>query len=304
MSRLLSKLVSKAIASSFILALLVGCYNIADRPKGNRNQKLAGTWEFKNQNGTKTGGAVFESENDSEGNIYLVSDLSANLSSAKTAIAGKFKINNSTNPPQLDLIFGDLTTQTIYQIDNDGQLKIANTFPEQLRPKIWDAEPQQLTKVSDRTDIDQNIKILRSPDLIASSNLIREAESQSNIRAIMRSQQQIFQAKGQFSPTINQLSTGLFLNSEFYKYQITILDNPFLIQHSAIPLKDGLKAYTGFVYAIAGSNNNLKTSKLLMCESNLSTKQIPSPPQNNLPNSSEDQDQIYLCPNGYTSIRR
>jgi hypothetical protein len=271
------------------IGLLVGCNGIGDRNKNSTNLKLAGTWEFKNPEGVKTGTAIFETQNDVDGNIYI---LSNDLPSGKTAIAGKFKINSSTNPQQLDLTFGDLTTQTIYEIGNDGQLKIANTVPDQVRPIVLDSQPQQLTKVSDNTTVASDVKILRSQDLIDTSALIREAESKSSIRAIMRSQQQIFQAQGKFSQDINQLKSGLSLNSEFYSYKITILGD--LVQNSAIPLKDGLKAYTGIVFAIANSDNNQKTTKLLMCESNISTKAIPAIPKN--------QDDVYICPETYTAI--
>jgi hypothetical protein len=108
----------------------------------------------------------------------------------------------------------------------------------------------------------------------------------------MRSQQQIFQEKGQFSQDINQLKSGLSLNSDFYNYKVTILGN--LVQHSAIPLKDGLKAYTGIVYAIVSSDTNQKATKLLLCESNFPTQEMPTKPQN--------QDEGYKCPNAYTSI--
>lgn len=273
------------------MGLLIGCNDVGDRTKGSisTNHKLAGTWEFKNPDGVKTGTAIFETQNDVDGNVYI---LSNDLSSGKTAIAGKFKINSSTNPHQIDLIFGDLTTQTIYEIGNDGQLKIANTVPDQVRPIVLDSQPQQLTKVSDNTTVASDVKILRSPDLASSSALIRETESKSSIRAIMRSQQQIFQAQGKFSQDINQLKSGLSLNSEFYSYKVIILGN--LVQNSAIPLKDGLKAYTGIVFAIANSDNNQKTTKLLLCESNISTKSIPATPKN--------QDDIYICPEAYTAI--
>jgi uncharacterized protein (TIGR03067 family) len=270
------------------VSLLVAC-NTGDRAKDSTNQKLGGTWEFKNPDGVKTGTAIFETKNDVDGNVYI---LSNDLPSGKTAIAGKFKVNSSTNPQQLDLIFGDLTTQTIYEIGNDGQLKIANSVPDQPRPTTLDSQPQQLTKISDSTTIASDIKILRSPDLMATSALIREAESKSSIRAIMRSQQQIFQEQGQFSTDINQLKSGLSLNSEFYSYKVTILGD--LVQNSAVPLKDGLKAYTGIVYAIASADTNQKATKLLLCESNVPTKQIPTKPQN--------QDEGYKCPNAYTSI--
>lgn len=237
----------------------------------------------------KTGTAIFETQNDIEGNIYILSD---DLPLGKTAIAGTFKVNSSKTPQQIDLTFGDLTTQTIYEINSDGQLKIANSVPNQPRPISLDSQPQQLTKISDSTTISSDIKILRSQDLIATSALIREAESKSSIRAIMRSQQQVFQAQGQFTSDINQLKSGLSLNSEFYSYKVTILGN--LAQHSAVPLKDGLKAYTGIVYAIASDDANQKVTKLLLCESNIPTKQIPTKPQN--------QDKGYKCPSAYTSI--
>lgn len=270
------------------MGLLIGCNSTGDRAKISTNYKLAGTWEFKSQDGVKTGTAIFASQNDVDGDVYILDDLS----SSKTAIAGKFKVSSSTNPLQLDLTFGDLTTQTIYEIDNDGKLKIANAVPEQLRPKELDAQPQQLIKVSDSTNIASDIKILRSQDLISSSVLIREAESKSNIRVILRSQQQIFQEQGKFSQDINQLKSGLSLNSEFYSYKITIFGD--LVQHSAIPLKDGLKAYTGIVFAIASSDTNQKATKLLLCESNIPTQEMPTKPQN--------QDEGYKCPNAYTSI--
>ncbi|WP_271252709.1 type IV pilin-like G/H family protein [Pseudanabaena sp. Chao 1811] len=285
--------VCQAIAIPYLtIGLLVGC-NTGDRPKDANSQKLAGTWEFKNQDGAKAGTAIFDTKNGIDGDIYI---LSNDLPEGKTAIAGKYKANPNKYPPELDLTFGDLTTQTIYEIGNDGQLKIANAVPDQPRPTTLDAQPQLLTKVSENTTIDRNIKILRSPDLAASSALIHEAESKSYIRAIMRSQQQIFQEKGQFSTDINLLSSGLKLNSEFYNYQATVLDTAsgLLVQNTAIPVKEGLKAYTGIVYAIASDNQNQKVTKLLMCESNLATRNPPSQVQK--------QDEGYRCPNTYTSI--
>ncbi len=286
-----------AIATQLITSgLLIGCNDTNNRPKISTNPKLAGTWEFKNQEGVKTGTAIFETQNDVDGNIYI---LSNDLPLGKTAIAGKFKTNSSTNPQQLDLIFGDLTTQTIYEIDKDGQLKIANSVPDQVRPTVLDSRLQQLTKISDNTTVASDIKILRSPDLISSSALIRQTEHKSSIRAIMRSQQQIFQQNGQFSNDLNQLMLGLPLNSDFYSYKITIWEDSGsagksiqIVQNNAVPLKDGLKAYTGIVYAIASNDTNQKTIKSILCESNLPTKAIPTKPKN--------QDEGYICPDAYT----
>jgi uncharacterized protein (TIGR03067 family) len=291
------KTIAKAIATQFItIGLLVGCNSKDEISKALNNQKLSGTWEFKNQDGTKNGAAIFEAKTDLDGDVYI---LSNDMSSGKTAIAGKYKVNANTNPAQLDLTFGDLTTQTIYEIGNDGQLKIANALPEQPRPtSIENSQPQHLTKVTDSTTIASDVKILRSPDLIASSSLIREVESKSNIRAIMQSQQQIFQEKGQFTSDINQFLLTKPLNSEFYNYKITVLtDAPsgLLVQNSAIPLKDGLKAYTGIVYAIASNESNSRTTKSIICESNISTKAIPTRPKN-------QEEGGYSCPDAYTAI--
>lgn len=286
-------------AIAFIaIGMLVGCNMSNDRSQSPNNRQLTGTWEFKNQdgskNGSKNGNAIFVDQNGIEGDVYIVSN---DGKFGKTAIAGKYKINLNTKPLQLDLTFGDLTTQTIYEISNDGQLKIANTFPEQVRPTILDPQSPSLIKVSDSTNLASDIKILRSPDLVSSSALIREAESKSYLRVIMRSQQQIFQEKGQFSTDINQLASGLKINSEVYSYKITIFDNAsgLLVQNSAVPLKDGLKAYTGIVYvsneAIQG---NTKATKSILCESNISTKEIPTIPKK--------QDDGYVCSDSYTVI--
>ena len=286
-----AELFAKVITTPCIaMGLLLGCNDTGTLIKESNSQKLGGTWEFKKQNGVKTGTAIFETQNDIDGNIYILSD---DLPLGKTAIAGTFKVNSSKTPQQIDLTFGDLTTQTIYEINSDGQLKIANSVPNQPRPRALDSQPQQLTKISDSTAMASDIKILRSPDLIATSALIREAESKSSIRAIMRSQQQVFQSQGQFTTDINQLKAiRISLNSEFYRYKVSILGD--LVQNSAVPLKDGLKAYTGIVYAIASSDANQKATKLLLYESNVPTKQIPTKPQN--------QDEGYKCPDAYTSI--
>ena len=168
-----AKLFAKVITTPCIaMGLLIGCNDTGSLIKESNSQKLGGTWEFKNQNGVKTGTAIFETQNDIEGNIYILSD---DLPLGKTAIAGTFKVNSSKTPQQIDLTFGDLTTQTIYEINSDGQLKIANSVPNQPRPISLDSQPQQLTKISDSTTISSDIKILRSQDLIATSALIREA---------------------------------------------------------------------------------------------------------------------------------
>lgn len=293
---------TKPIAKVFIyciaiglLGLLVSCNN-SDRAKSVSEQKLIGTWAFQNADGSKSGMAIFEPKSEVngnvEGNIYL---LTSDLGTGKTAITGKYKINAGTSPQQLDLLFEDLTTQTIYEIDRNGKLKIANALPEQNRPTNIDEQAQQLTKVSESTTLDKDIKVLKAQDLLNASALVRQAESKSYIRAIVRSQQQIFQEKGQFSNDVTQVASGLKLNSDFYNYTIILsTNNPaeLIVQNNAIPLKDGLKAYTGIVYAIANEFNE-KATKTLICESNKTTKEIPSPPKK--------LEQEYICPDGYTA---
>jgi hypothetical protein len=56
------------------IGLLFGCNGIGDRAKNLTNHKLAGTWEFKNPDGVKTGTAIFETQNDVDGNIYILSN--------------------------------------------------------------------------------------------------------------------------------------------------------------------------------------------------------------------------------------
>ena len=297
-SHLSIRTISWLIATQVVtIGLLMGCDSNNERAKQSTNQNLIGTWEFKNQDGAKTGTAIFEPKSNADGDVYILSNDSL---SGKTAIAGKYKVNASTSPPQLDLIFGDLTTQTLYEIDNNGQLKIANAVPEQLRPTALDLQAQQLIKVSDSTTVASDVKILRSPDLISSSALIRQAESKSYIRAIMRSQQQIFQENGKFADDINQLRLGVSLNSEFNTYTIIVWEDSQsgqiiqIAQNNAVPLKDGLKAYTGIVYAIASPNSSQKTIKSIICESNVPTKVIPIKPKK--------QDKGYLCPDTYTLV--
>ena len=289
---------NKLVKYSIVIGLsgiLVSCNS--DRVKSTSDQKLIGTWAFQDSDGSKSGTAIFEpkSEVDGnvEGNIYL---LTNDLPTGKTAIAGKYKINAGTSPQQLDLVFEDLTTQTIYEIDREGKLKIANALPEQNRPTSLDEQAQQLTKISESTTLEKDIKVLKSQDLLNASALVRQAESKSYIRAIMRSQQQMFQEKGQFSNDISQVASGLKLNSDFYNYTIILsTNNPpnLMVQNSAVPLKDGLKAYTGIVYAIANESNE-KATKTLICESNQATKAIPPTPKKT--------EQEYICPDGYISI--
>jgi uncharacterized protein (TIGR03067 family) len=288
-----NKFVKYSIAIG-LSGILVSCNS--DRLKSDSNQKLIGTWAIQNADGSKSGTAIFEPKSEVngnvEGNIYL---LTNDLPTGKTAIAGKYKINAGTSPQQLDLVFEDLTTQTIYEIDREGKLKIANALPEQNRPTSLDEQAQQLTKISESTTLEKDVKVLKSQDLLNASALVRQAESKSNIRAILRSQQQLFQEKGQFSNDISQVSSGLKINSDFYNYTIILsTNNPteLIVQNNAIPLKDGLKAYTGIVYAIANEFNE-KTTKILICESNNVTKEMPSTPKK--------LEQEYICPDGYTA---
>ncbi|MBD2175751.1 type IV pilin-like G/H family protein [Pseudanabaena sp. FACHB-1998] len=290
----LAKVFTYCIAMG-LLGLLVSCNN-SDRATSVSDQKLMGTWAFQNADGSKSGTAIFEPKSEVngniEGNIYL---LTNDLATGRTAIAGKYRINAGNSPPQLDLVFEDLTTRTIYEIDRDGKLKIANALPEQNRPNNIDEQAQQLTKISESTVLDKDIKVLKSQDLLNASALVRQTESKSYIRAILRSQQQIFQEKGQFSNELTQVTSGLKLNTDFYNYTINLsTNNPveLMVQNNAIPLKDGLKAYTGIVYAIANESNE-KATKALICESNTTTKELPSTPKK--------LEQEYICPDGYTS---
>ena len=53
-------LFAKVIATSCIaMGLLLGCNDTGTLIKESNSQKLGGTWEFKKQNGVKTGTAIF-----------------------------------------------------------------------------------------------------------------------------------------------------------------------------------------------------------------------------------------------------
>ena len=303
----------QAIACTLILIFsgyLTGCGNQnffdfgANDSKSDQSQapvtgaSLVGTWEFQEAD-RLIGTAIFEQERGdstrSEGKIYI---LSPDSPQGRTAIAGKYKANWQVTPHQLDIVLGDLTTATIYEINRSGQLKIANTLPDQPRPKTLDPSPQTLIRKSGDIAIPNDVKILQSQDLLPAANLVREAESKAYLRAIMRSQQQLWQRSGQFSQDLAELSLGLPVNlnqSKFYEYRV-VVNQGQLAQHLAIPKQDGLKAYVGVV-AIDSSENLSESSsvtKLLFCESNSATKATPPAPIL--------QESGYSCPRGYTSI--
>lgn len=299
---ILVKFLTWAIATQITtIGFLMGCGEKGEIIQKSTSKSLVGTWAFKKQEVGKASSVIFELKNTVDGNfegdVYLVTN---NLSASKTAIAGIFKANSSSSPKQLDLVIGDLTTKTIYEISDDGELKIANTVPDQVRPTVLDSQSQILTKISDSKIIPNDIKILRSLDLVSGSVLIRQTESKSYIRAIMRSQQQIFQERGQFASDIKELMLGVQLNSELYSYKIAISSDTMsgkqvqIVQNNAIPLQDGLKAYTGIIFAFASDDSSQKTIKTMVCESNNPTKELPLGPKK--------QDEIYLCPDSYTAI--
>ena len=307
----------QAIACTLILTFsgcLAGCGNQnffnfgSNDSKSDQSQSpvsgasLVGTWEFQAQGDRLIGTAVFEQARGdstrSEGKIYI---LSPDSPQGRTAIAGKYKANWQVTPHQLDIVLGNLTTATIYEINRSGQLKIANTLPDQPRPKTFDQLPQTLIRKSNEAVLPDGVKVLPSQNLLSASSLVREAETKAYVRATMRSQQQLWQRSGQFSQDLAELSLGLPVNlnqSNFYQYQV-VVNQGQLAQHLAIPKQNGLKAYLGVV-AIAPNEDLSENStsaaitKILFCESNSATKATPPSPI--------WQESGYSCPRGYTSI--
>ncbi len=313
--------ISKVIAFIAILiggAYLTGCgnqnfFNFGSNPDSKSEQSqtpvsgasLIGTWEFQadgNSPDRLIGAAVFEQERGdsmrSEGKIYI---LSPDSPQGRTAIAGKYKANWQVTPHQLDIVLGDLTTKTIYEVNRSGQLKISNTLPDQPRPKTLDPSPQTLIRKSGEATLPNDVKILQSQDLLPAADLVREAETKAYLRATMRSQQQLWQRSGQFSQDLAELSLGLPINlnqSNFYEYRV-VVNQGQLAQHLAIPKQNGLKAYLGVVAIapnedVSENSTSAAITKILFCESNSATKATPP--------SAIWQESGYSCPRGYTSI--
>ncbi|WP_019499940.1 type IV pilin-like G/H family protein [Pseudanabaena sp. PCC 6802] len=249
------------------------------------SKKLLGTWQGNGRN------IIFTPEGEM-------------LIQHKTGVAIPFKYQlQKQNDNYIDLSLYGETQLGIFELTNDGKLRLAISGPGEPRPTSFNRENFSISlfsleRVSDRTTLSPDSRLSEQEvNLIRSQ--ARQSEARSYTSSLNKGQQAFFVEKNRFSSSIDDLGVGIKSETNNYSYRVRVFDNK-RVQTMGIAKKDGLRSYTGAVFVLRERNTSDVTSVDILCESDRLTKAIPPIPTA----SSEYTDAKLNCPVGYTAPKQ
>ncbi|HLP89499.1 MAG TPA: type IV pilin-like G/H family protein [Nostocaceae cyanobacterium] len=106
-----------------------------------------------------------------------------------------------------------------------------------------------------------------------------QTEAKYTIRAINRTQQAYFLEFNEFAYNISDLQLSLETESNNYSYKIEVINPTQSVRLTATAKKEGIKSYTGAVFAIKKQNKNFTLTITEICETNTPSKIPPIMPK-------------------------
>lgn len=247
-------------------------------------QKLLGQWQV---SGAKSEMNSVTFTFDPAGHLYLV------LTNASGSVATRFDytiVDVTTSPMQLDVINTQAkeTATTIFDFVAADQLRLnASVNPNQPRPKSFTSEDPVLQKVSDRTSL-----IASEQEIDSKLDLAPEPKARQILALLLRSQMGYLLDHQRFTAAFSQLGLSNSLNSNHYRYQIT-LQSADAVKITALPRQSGLKSYVAAVYRDR-SSTTFNAAIGDICASDL--------PSTNAPVMPPLQNRSVACPNGSSRV--
>ncbi|PZO40559.1 MAG: hypothetical protein DCF19_11720 [Pseudanabaena frigida] len=216
-----------------------------------------------------------------DGKLYLIN------STRQSVVQGEYQIHSVNGQVYLDIFQGSFGARTNFSFNSKGQLILQQLFIPAVIQLMYSSNSNEpniiggllmpnilsLTRISSDTNVDANLNfaLFQSP-----ANRARQSEAKSYVGAINRAQQAFFLEKEYFTSKLYDLGIGISSETENYKYQIVVIDSKKGVQNIAIPKKDNLKAYTGFVNIRPVVGTQEMTSVAMLCESLKPTRDLPS----------------------------
>jgi hypothetical protein len=245
------------------------------------NKQIVGQWQGK-----------YEGKN-----IVMVfspgSKLVASVEGEKKVFELFYRLDTTTTPFQFDVFENSDTlakgevTKTILEYTPEGRLRIQmeGTNPKTPRPTSFNDKATVLTKISDSTDLPQNLQTNISP--VNQLTKAIQAEGKTYVGSLNRASQAYFVEMNSFTGDIDKLGVGIPKESRNYSYSLVLVDAKKAVQTIAIAKRDDVKSYTGLTYVTSDNSTNR-----IVCESDRPTTQKPAPP--------EIVNNQAICPTGYT----
>ncbi|HLO89318.1 MAG TPA: type IV pilin-like G/H family protein [Nostocaceae cyanobacterium] len=231
-------------------------------------QKLTGTWEMQNSPVSLKVNLIFAPA----GKLYLITHHGQRLE----AYPVEYQINSTKKPMFLDVSSpgSQEKIKTIFELTNQGRLRLEflGLNVGEPRPKGFTRNASLFKKISNRTTLPANVKIITSVDRQARS---QQRDGETNVASLNRYQQAYYTEYGKFAKTFGELQISLKPESELYRYRI-IPQNNQAVLHTATAKKPGLKSYAGFVFATK-VKGEIKTYAII-CQTNQPSMKPPVAP--------------------------
>jgi type II secretory pathway pseudopilin PulG len=276
-------------------------------PQGELNDiktTMVGEWERipdPNQAGGSVPRWMFTGNNQ-----LVVFDL--NGPGSGLAQSGTYSINTEVSPMQLDIVFpdDDEVFFTIFEVVNDGILKVQRNDSGMPRPREFDGRAVTLQKISNAASVtadpstapttdapttEQEVPSFE-PNYEQQTAIARQSEAKQTIAMINRAQQAYFLETAAFTQTPSALGIPFDSDSEDYRYELMTQNNQTVAFVEASARLSGLKSYTGVVALIQNNDTQVRSTLGVMCET---TNPSRTPPRfiikgNDISCASESQE--------------
>ncbi|MGB3694313.1 MAG: type IV pilin-like G/H family protein [Spirulinaceae cyanobacterium] len=268
------------------LAVLPACNAIQKQQQENVLNKFAGNWQvvsarLGNEVDENPGGAIQLEVSDNKLVGGLIGGPSVELKAVKGGnLEGQLNIGiaeqNIQVPVTVEIAEDKKLTMVILTSEVDTSSLPVQWHQEFTEDVIYVAEKTPASSTSELEEV-------KTPEL----------EAQKNIGVLTEAKQGFFVEFGTFTSKMNNLGLDIPSDTKHYSYRVKELDNS-LAQSLAIPKEEGLRSYTGGIFATPIEGTTRMTTTTIVCQSNQ--------PSQTPPDSPALIEGIPQCPEGFQSI--
>ncbi|OKH28271.1 hypothetical protein NIES2101_43685 [Calothrix sp. HK-06] len=207
-----------------------------------------------------------------------------------------YKINSSTKPMQIDLIFGSEAEniKTIFETTPEGKirLELIGLRPGEPRPTEFTTGSILIEKVSNLTKLPRNTQVI---NVVQERKKSAQSEGKTYLGSMLRGQQAYFLENDKFSSNLNDLQLGIKSETESYSFRVIPQGNQKQqVMMTVTAKKPELNSYTGVVYVVKNKQELLTMTAI--CETEKPSMNAPAKPK--IPNKLSGKVQ---CPAGSRS---
>ncbi len=268
------------------LAVLPACNTFTKQQQENTLNKFAGNWQV-------VSASLGDEVNDNPGGAIQLevsnNKLIGGLTGGPSVELKAVKEGNLEGKLNIDIVEQNIQVPITVKLTKDEKLTmviLTSKVDTSNLPPQWHQEfTEDVTYVAKRTpaSLPSEVEKVKTPEL----------EAQKYIGVLTKAKQGFFIEFGTFTSKMNNLGLDVPSDTTHYSYRVKELNNSFA-QSLAIPKKEGLRSYTGGIFATPIEGTTRMTTTTIVCQSNQ--------PSQTLPDSPALIEGIPQCPDGFQPL--